>query len=160
MQYFHLVVLVMILFYGDGTLIIAQPNPQPGGSGRIATGHFRVPPGLCIKTRSRAQPLIWKWFFILMQIKLICTRKVVHLASFWKWVFLELGSGLFVWSFTHNLLSTAEPTRDQGPNWYNFQGLPKGTQTSYHVKAQHLGRRPYEWRSGLEEEGWGEATLI
>ena len=45
-------------------------------------GHFRVPMGLCIKTRLNAQPLIWKWFFILMQIKLIITRKVVHLASF------------------------------------------------------------------------------
>ena len=30
-----------------------------------------------------------------MQIKLIFTRKFVHLASFWKWEFLELGSGLF-----------------------------------------------------------------
>ena len=39
-------------------------------------GHFRVPPRFCIKTS--AQPLIWKWFFILMQIKLIFTRKVVH----------------------------------------------------------------------------------
>ena len=29
-----------------------------------------------------------------MQIKLIFTRKVVRLASFWKWGFLELGSGL------------------------------------------------------------------
>ena len=56
-------------------------------------GPFRVPPGLCIKTS--AQPLIWKWFFILMQIKLILIRKVLHLASFWKWGFLELGSGLF-----------------------------------------------------------------
>ena len=27
--------------------------------------------------------------------KLIFTRKVVHLASFWKWGFLELGNGLF-----------------------------------------------------------------
>ena len=27
-----------------------------------------------------------------MQIKLLFTRKVVHLASFWKWRFLELGS--------------------------------------------------------------------
>ena len=27
-----------------------------------------------------------------MQVKLIFTRKVVHLASFWKWGFLELGS--------------------------------------------------------------------
>ena len=60
-----------------------------------AIGHFRVPPGLCIKTRLSAQPLIWKWFFFLMQIKLISTRKVMHLASFWKWEFLELGSGLF-----------------------------------------------------------------
>ena len=58
-------------------------------------GHFRVPPGLYFKTRVGAQPLIWKSFFILMQIKLIFTRKVVHLASFWKWGFLELGSGLF-----------------------------------------------------------------
>ena len=46
-------------------------------------GHFRVPPGLCIKTRLGAQPLIWKWYFILMQIKLISTRKVEHLTSFW-----------------------------------------------------------------------------
>ena len=30
------------------------------------------------------------------QIKLIFTWKVVHLASFWKWGFLELGSGLFI----------------------------------------------------------------
>ena len=58
-------------------------------------GHFWVLPGLCFKTRVGAQPLIWKSFFILMQIKLIFTRKVVRLASFWKWGFLELGSGLF-----------------------------------------------------------------
>ena len=45
-------------------------------------GLFRVPPGLCFKTRVGAQPLIWKSFFILTQIKLIFTRKVVHLASF------------------------------------------------------------------------------
>ena len=61
-------------------------------------GHFRVPPGLCIKTRSSAQPLIRKWFFILMQIKLIFTRKVLQLASFWKWGFMELGSGLLLWT--------------------------------------------------------------
>ena len=59
-------------------------------------GQFRVPPGLCIKTRLRAQPLIWKWFFILVQIKLIFTRKLVHLASFWNWGFLKLGSGLLL----------------------------------------------------------------
>ena len=39
-------------------------------------GHFRVPPGLCIKTKLSAQPLTWKWFFILMQLKLIFTRRL------------------------------------------------------------------------------------
>ena len=60
----------------------------------LLIGHFRLPPSLCFKTRVGAQPLIWRSFFILMQIKLIFTRKVVHLASFWKGGFLELGSGL------------------------------------------------------------------
>ena len=45
-------------------------------------GHFRVFLGLCIKTRLSAQPLISKWFVILMQIKLISMRKVEYLASF------------------------------------------------------------------------------
>ena len=30
-------------------------------------------------------------FFILMQMILISTRKIVHIASFWKWEVLELG---------------------------------------------------------------------
>ena len=30
-------------------------------------------------------------FFILMQMILIYTRKIVHIASFWKWEVLELG---------------------------------------------------------------------
>ena len=51
-------------------------------------------PSLCIKTRLSVQPLIWKWFFILMKMKLIFTRKVVHLAPLWKWGFLEFGNGL------------------------------------------------------------------
>ena len=49
---------------------------------KVPIVHFRVPPGLCFKMRVGAQPLIWKSFFILMQIKLIFTKKVVHLASF------------------------------------------------------------------------------
>ena len=61
---------------------------------RKTIGHFQVPPGLCYKTRIVAQPLLWKSFFILMRIKLIFTRKVVHLASFSQGGFLELGSGL------------------------------------------------------------------
>ena len=51
-------------------------------SGASLIRHFRVPPSLCIKRRLSAQPLIWKWFFILIQINLIFTRKAVLLASF------------------------------------------------------------------------------
>ena len=68
-----------------------------GGSWRIcccSIGHFRVPPGLCIKTTLGAQPLIWKLFFILIQIKLISTRKVEHLTSFWYRGSGKLGNGL------------------------------------------------------------------
>ena len=60
----------------------------------VSIGHFWVPPGFCIKTRLGAQPFIWKWFFILMQIKLISTRKVEHLTSFWYRGPGELGNGL------------------------------------------------------------------
>ena len=56
--------------------------------------HFRVPQGLCIKTRLGAPPLIWKWVFILIQIKLISTRKVEHLTSFWYRGPGKLGNGL------------------------------------------------------------------
>ena len=57
-------------------------------------GHFRVAPSLCFKTSLSAKPLIWKWLFVLMQIKLIFPWKILHLASFWKWEFLERGNGL------------------------------------------------------------------
>ena len=55
---------------------------------------FRVPLSFSWKARLRTKPLIWKCFFIFIftQIKLIFTRKVSHLASFWKWEFLELGT--------------------------------------------------------------------
>ena len=52
-----------------------------------------------------------------MQIKLIFTRKIVHLASFWKWGFLKLGSGLLVERWTwggdlYNLLHWARRPRE------------------------------------------------
>ena len=61
---------------------------------RAIIGHFRVPKKLTFKARLSAKLLIRKWFLIMMQIKLIFTTKVSHLASFWKWDFLELGNGL------------------------------------------------------------------
>ena len=39
-------------------------------------GHFWVAPSLCFKARLSVRPLTWKWFLILMQIKLVFTRKV------------------------------------------------------------------------------------
>ena len=68
----------------------------------------RVPTGLCIKTRLSAQPLIRKWFFIFMQIKLIFTRKAVDLASFSKWpLFFWHGNGLgyYMKSYMRYILS-------------------------------------------------------
>ena len=44
--------------------------------GLVSIGHFRVPPRLCFKTRVGAQSLIWKSFFILMQIKLILQERL------------------------------------------------------------------------------------
>ena len=49
-----------------------------------------------------------------MQIKLIFTRKVVYLASFWKWEFLELGSGL--------LANTSWSARDPRNNYRTHYG--------------------------------------
>ena len=45
-----------------------------------------------------AQPLIWKRFFSFSCKEDHFTRTVVQLASFWKWGFLELRSGLFATS--------------------------------------------------------------
>ena len=80
-------------FHLHPTRVRYEPIQRPAPSWLASSlGHFRVPPGLCFKTRVSAQPLKWKSFFI----KLIFTRKLVHLASFWKWRFLEQGSGLLV----------------------------------------------------------------
>ena len=48
----------------------------------IAIDHVRFGPSLCFKTRLSAKLLITIYFFIFMQIKLIFSRKVFHLASF------------------------------------------------------------------------------
>ena len=48
----------------------------------IAINHFQFVPSLCFKAILSAKLLITSYFFILMQIKLIFSRKVLHLASF------------------------------------------------------------------------------
>ena len=58
--------------------------------------HFLVAASFCFKVRLSAKPVKWKLFFILMQIKLIITRKVLHLASYWKWGLLEIEMASFM----------------------------------------------------------------
>ena len=48
---------------------------------------------LCFKAGLSAK-LLNSIKMILMQINIIFTGKVLHLASFWKWEFLEIGNGL------------------------------------------------------------------
>ena len=50
----------------------------------IIIDYFRVAPNLCFKTRLSGKPMIWKYFFILMEMKLVITRKALYLALFWK----------------------------------------------------------------------------
>ena len=64
---------------------------------RFWIGHSWVAPSLCFKTGLSWKLLIWKWFF-LFSCKwnlLSQERSCTSVASFWKWVFLELGNGLF-----------------------------------------------------------------
>ena len=61
-------------------------------------GLFRVAPSLCFKARLSVKPLIWRSFFILMQMNLTFTSNILHVASFWKWEFLALRNGLLIWA--------------------------------------------------------------
>ena len=63
----------------------------------VQTSNMSFPssPGPLYQNEVKCSAFNMEIIFILTQIKLIFTRKVVHLASFWKWGFLELGSGLF-----------------------------------------------------------------
>ena len=57
--------------------------------------HLRVPKNLTFKTRLSAKLLLWKWVLFASQSKIIFISMASHLASLWKWDFLELGNGLF-----------------------------------------------------------------
>ena len=62
---------VKIWVWWVGVQILAGSKPR-----------FRDAASFCFKTRPSANPFLWKLFFIIMQIKLIFTRKVLHLARF------------------------------------------------------------------------------
>ena len=60
---------------------------------------FPSSPGPLYGNEVKCSAFHMEMIFILMQIKLIFTRTVVHVASFWKWGFLELKSGLLLFGF-------------------------------------------------------------
>ena len=81
------------------TIAVSQNRPFPSfpgplfqnrGSGELGNGLFWLTAMVFQFNLISNMEII----LILMQIKLIFTRKVAHLASFWKWGFLELGNGL------------------------------------------------------------------
>ena len=76
-------------------------------------GHFRVASSLCFKVRLSARPLIWKWFFIFMQIKLTFTRKVLHLAFFLKVKVF----GTQKWPISRGVIRGGGGWCWQGANW-------------------------------------------
>ena len=57
--------------------------------------HFLIVSSLCFKARPSARPLIRKLIFYSHASNIHFHKRDVHLASFWKWEFLELGSGIF-----------------------------------------------------------------
>ena len=65
----------------------------------VREANFWVAPRLFLKTRVSPNSLIRKLFFRFVQIKLIFTWKLLHLASFWKWEFWHL-------KMTHTPLKT------------------------------------------------------
>ena len=88
----------------------SQGNVKEILSGQTPTGgHFSCP-SLCFKERLSAKPLIWEWFFNIMQIKLShFHKKGFALASFWKWEFFGTGKWpdhkIVLWSL-HNAYLT------------------------------------------------------
>ena len=72
---------------------------------------------LCFKPRLSAKLFTWNMIFFdsHAQKKLIFTRKVLHLAPFWKWEFLELGNGLIILLLYYLLPSTGWVNSAPGP---------------------------------------------
>jgi len=112
---------------------------------KLLIGHLWVPPGLCVKMRLSAQPLKWKWFFILMQIKLIFTRQVAHLASFWKWGFWNSAVAYCLWHWCHKQYKGCGSAR-VGGSGVNELTRQEFSSTSHPLR--HLGVTCFRSRVG------------
>ena len=81
-----------------------------------AIGHFRVLPGLCIKTRLGAQLFLWKWVLFAWEWKIISISKVEHLTSFWYRGPGELG-GTRKWPIMGMVRHQPLMGDGEGDNW-------------------------------------------
>ena len=88
----------------SGTFPLKNGRQKPWGRGwkqsPVINRPFRVSSRLCIKTKLSAQPLIWKWFSILMQIKL---TRFLELA---EWPILR---SLLLWTLWGSLSLLRDP---------------------------------------------------
>ena len=73
----------------SNTSLMGRPQPS------IKRRSHVFPVVASASARPSAKLPIKQWIFILTQISLIFTRKVLHLASLWKSEFLKLGNGLW-----------------------------------------------------------------
>ena len=99
-----------------------------------------------------AQSIIRKWYFILMQIKLVFTRKFLPLASFWKWEFLEYGNGLYV-TCTSPIMHLICPPPPPTPILHNLcfsfslgiTAVPREIENNAYAKFGGVNKVHYGW---------------
>ena len=98
-----------------------------------------------------------------MQIKLIFTRKVVHLASFWKWGFLELGSGLLgswlvMQLVIHSHTRLLRETRKLSVLSFHWDGYP--VQYSLNVLTKLFFSIQVDWMWVISQSSWPVWTAL
>ena len=113
----------------------------------IIIGHFRVPPGPPYQNEVKCSaPALWRWFLILMQIKLIFRRKVMDLAS------LKVRAyGTRKWSIT------LDKVWKKGMKWYwrlfmaIFKDFYSGSKKSIHDCTVTSSFSPHPWFTTLHK---------
>ena len=99
LQCIHLLVTTSSLHLQVKTLqLLWNPNLQTQVNHLCLHRPFPSCPEPLFQSEAKCKTIDMKMNFILKQIKLIFTRKVMHLASFWKGKFLEFGNGLLHWN--------------------------------------------------------------
>ena len=104
------------------------------------------------KARLIAKTLLWFFFsFTLMQIKFIFTRRVLHLASFWKWEVLGFGNNLVPRAFPLLLVVGEDPGNDLARKWpikFNVRNVFSLVIFRTRTAAKVLGIERKGWKTG------------